>query len=469
MNSSIPQRSVRPTVFRPERVWSARRGTHRRGLSALTLILSLGLVISLIALAVDIGLLVQRHQQLKTAGEAASLAAALQMFNEHPTGSSLARMEQARKISTTFAAENSFTEQRLTLDANSANAPQGDIVLGSIDPLVLGGPFLPAADEHTTLNSESQKSQSSHPPLNAILVRTRHSQAGGHGPILLLGQLVGVPSHDIFTESIAAVERRVIGYRPVGCAPIPMLPLLCLTECWTPADLQGDDEEGADQNDDAQGDDAQDNDAQNDGDQPGDHAQRNKRDRYLCNPRTGQVAEMADGIRELEFEIRLQRDRSGTPGGQPAQRFQRGRRIPAECLKFAEEGVAPLSQLVLLGLTPEDLVANQGEVRIGNRLCCADDEANGENQPGVNGEELQRALQAIIGQPRLLPLGCTEVEEGKVAAKLQDFAAGVVVSSQLRGNAITILVQPIVLNSCTAIVDSQVKPNPWVGKVLLVR
>jgi len=54
------------------------------------------------------------------------------------------------------------------------------------------------------------------------------------------------------------------------------------------------------------------------------------------------------------------------------------------------------------------------------------------------------------------------------AGNLLKFAAGVVVESQFAGSSLTILVQPVTLNSCTGIVRSGAEPNPWIGKVVLI-
>jgi hypothetical protein len=55
-----------------------------------------------------------------------------------------------------------------------------------------------------------------------------------------------------------------------------------------------------------------------------------------------------------------------------------------------------------------------------------------------------------------------------VTGIVQNFAAGAVVEAQSTGTSLIIVVQPVVFNSCTAIVRGGIEPNPWIGKVVLV-
>jgi hypothetical protein len=52
---------------------------------------------------------------------------------------------------------------------------------------------------------------------------------------------------------------------------------------------------------------------------------------------------------------------------------------------------------------------------------------------------------------------------------VEDFAACVVVDSHASGKSLTIRVQPAVLHSCTAITEVGVRPNPGIGKIVLIR
>jgi Flp pilus assembly protein TadG len=52
----------------------ASQPAKRRGVSTLALVISITVILCFLALSIDVGLLVQRHHQLKTASQAAALA-----------------------------------------------------------------------------------------------------------------------------------------------------------------------------------------------------------------------------------------------------------------------------------------------------------------------------------------------------------------------------------------------------------
>jgi hypothetical protein len=475
-------RERRRTPRQAGRAIVERRAHARRGVSTLALILGFAFVVSCLALAVDVGLLVQRHQQLKTASEASALAGALQLFDGLPVQlDDDEQLAEARLAALDFAAANSFNEYKLQLNANPANHVRGDVLAGQIDPLTLGSPFIPARERREEVLSATRPPSEAHEafPLNALLVRTRHSQAGGRGPILFFGSLVGVPSSDVYTESIAAVERRIVGYRPVGVAPVPMLPLVCLTQRWDVQDLRLSDSKAEDS--------------------PGEAGDADRKtselDQYSYDARTGLVEQGADGVPEIELVMQTgqkqgqgkDKDKGQDQGGGPAAspKFKLGRPIQFEVVSFdaadPAAGADALTGQVLMGLGAVDLASLGGQVLLGSEL---------ETPPkfSTDAEDLQAALDQIIGQPRLLLLGeqarpgqaHNDVEKaagdrpnqgvgkhGSVA--VSDFAAGVVVCSLLGEGSITIRIQPVVLNSCTAMPDGGLEPNPWIGKVVLVR
>jgi hypothetical protein len=461
-----------------------RRAHARRGISTLALILGFAFIVSCLALAVDVGLLVQRHQQLKTASEASALAGALQLFDGLPVQlDEDEKLAEARLAALHFAAANSFNETKLQLNANPANHVRGDVLAGQIDPLTLGSPFIPARERREEELFATRPPDAPHEafPLNALLVRTRHSQAGGRGPILFFGSLVGVPSSDIYTESIAAVERRIVGYRPVGVAPVPMLPLVCLTQRWDVQDLRLSDSKADDS--------------------PGEAGEADRKkselDQYSYDARTGLVEQGADGVPEIELVMQTGSKNGQGPGenqgqGQSHQqgggptaspKFKLGRPIQFEVVTFgaADPDADALVRQVLLGLGALDLASQGGQVVLGSEL---------ETPPkfSTDAQDLQAVLDQIIGQPRLLLLGeqakagqpqnDVDKEAGdrpnqgvgkRGSVAVSDFAAGVVVCSLLGEGSITIRIQPVVLNSCTAMPDGGLEPNPWIGKVVLVR
>jgi hypothetical protein len=447
-----------------------RRCGTRRGLSSLVLVLAFAAVVALIALGVDLGLLVQRHKQLKSAGEAAALAAAHELFSPRLAGVSIDREQIARQAALNFAAANGVSEQPLKLNINRTNDPRGDVVLGWTEPPELFSPFQPRTHKQ--------------PLVNSLLVRTRHSQTGRTGPVLMFGRIIGLTGDNIKTESIAAVDHRVYGFRPVNCTNVPLLPLLIESPTWGQADGQ----------------DLEDELNEHDGEHEG--SNQNARhgevqdqapaalDRFTVDPRLCTVTSGGDGIPELRITIGRRQQGGGQQGnnghsdnghhddeheGNPAaQRHRLWRPLPAWLIDFTGDQdhlAAALTHEIQWGLAPIDLASHNGEIRLGNLVACQSLGAAASN--GVSLGDLQSALESIIGQPRLFALGAVTGPEsggGDVAGGLiANFVAGVVVDSQRNDNSLTIYVQPVLLNSCTAIVRAGAEGNPWIGKIVLVR
>jgi hypothetical protein len=434
-------------------------------MSSVALLVSFTAILALVALGVDLGLLVQRHQQLKTASEAAALAAAHELFDGRLADESVDREMLARQAALSFAAANIVSESPLKLDANRANDPQGDVVVGWMDPPELLGRFRPRSKQQ--------------PLVNALLVRTRHSHTGRGGPLLAMGRVVGVSPRDLATESIAAVDRRLVGFRPVGCTNVPLLPLLVESTEWGTAFGEGDQDESDDEHD----------------------AGGNKKpaqaagDLFTVDPRTGEVVAGGDGIPEIRITLGRGQGNSaggthagGNPQGNGSDDQENGKEekekekdkpgkgpkvpeeLPAWFVDFTgDELAAVLPHEVLWGLAAADLRASGGQIDVGSQVACLSIAAA--IAEDVDLGEVQAALESIVGKPRVFALGRVQQGGDEGAGEILGFAAGVVVESQASARSLTLLVQPIMLNSCTAVVKAQagVEPNRWIGKVVLVR
>jgi hypothetical protein len=457
---------------------SQQRRLRRRGLSSLALVLAFAAIVALIALGVDVGLLVQRHKQLKIAGEAAALAAAHELFSPRLAGVSIDREEIARQAALNFAAANIVSDQPLKLSRNRTNDPLGDVVLGWTAPPELLSPFQPRTRQQ--------------PQVNSLLVRTRHSQTGRTGPVLMFGRIIGMTGNNIKTESIAAVDHRVYGFRPVHCTNVPLVPLLIESPTWGRAD--GEDLE--DELDEQEGEHG----SSHQNPQPGEGQDQTPAaiDRFTVDPRLGIVTSGGDGIPELRITLGRRQQGGGQQGGNnghgghdenhpdnghhddeqdgnsAAHRHHLRRPLPAWLIDFTGDTdhlAAALTHEIQWGLAPLDLVSHNGEIRLGNLVACQSLGAAASN--GVAVGELQTALQSIIGQPRLFALGAVtgpEAGGGDLAGGLiANFVGGVIVESQVNGNSLTIHIQPVLLNSCTTIVREDAEGNPWIGKIVLVR
>jgi len=105
------------------------------------------------------------------------------------------------------------------------------------------------------------------------------------------------------------------------------------------------------------------------------------------------------------------------------------------------------------------LASGGGQLLVGTEVSCA-------RNPDF--AALHAALQQMIGKPRVFALGALSRRDQKADGNLLKFAAGVIVESQFAESSLTILVQPVAMNSCTGIVRSGAEQNPWIGKVVLI-
>lgn len=409
----------------------ASQPAKRRGVSTLALVISLTAILCLLALSIDVGLLVQRHHQLKTASEAAALAGALELFSSRLSDDGTDRINLGRLAASNFAAANRVNSLPLHLSANPLNAVNGDVVLGAINPPELRGLFLPARREDS--------------PINAVLVRTRHSQTGVTSAALLFSRLVGYTPNDFYSESIAAVDRRIVGFRPVGCTNIPMLPILVHGDPWV--STEGDAEE-----------DSQDQHGEGEGQGEGKGAPLS--DRFTVDPRQCVVAAGPDGIPEFRIHIGITATSSGSDDGREShsnKQYFGNQEAAASVLNLGETN--PASEQVQFGLNLLDLASSGGQLLVGSAVAC-------DRNPNL--AALHSAFQQMIGEPRVFALGTPSGGGQKADGNLLKFSAGVIVESHFAESSLTILVQPVAVNSCTGIVRSGAEQNPWVGKVLLI-
>lgn len=195
---------------------SARR---RGGISPL-LILSIGVLFGLVALAVDTANLWQARLELRNSVDAAAMAAAHAWADDRllaPTPTTVARVAAtARRVAIDYGRNNPVLGQPLHLRDNPENAADGDIVFGFIDE-PLGRRFQAAKRVDS-------------PFINAVRIVGRRTRARGNPAGMYFGRLLGLPSADVVTSATAMLDRYVIGFRPIGRQPIPLAPIALLSD-----------------------------------------------------------------------------------------------------------------------------------------------------------------------------------------------------------------------------------------------
>jgi hypothetical protein len=141
-----------------------------------------------------------RQEELQVAAEAASLAGAIaladeELLTDHDDRLEVVR-ERARAATLKYAHCNFVDARRLKLDPKGLNCPDGELVLGHLD-------CPDSRDFDCTLEN---------PELNAVRVKVKR---GG-----------------TIAAATAYVDRDVIGFRPQGCNPLPVVPLAILADAF---------------------------------------------------------------------------------------------------------------------------------------------------------------------------------------------------------------------------------------------
>jgi Flp pilus assembly protein TadG len=148
----------------------------------------IGLVlIGVMGLAIDGAFVFSTRQQLQNASDAAALAAARVVKLDGETGGASSQFLTTRNAAMAIASSNEAAADAVLVDANLANAPEGDIVVGRWDQKAKT--FTP-----TDLSP------------NAVQVRARRVSGSAGGPLaLLFGGAFGSESADVGATSTAAV------------------------------------------------------------------------------------------------------------------------------------------------------------------------------------------------------------------------------------------------------------------------
>ena len=194
--------------------WHGRAGT-----AGVTLLIALPVLLVLIGLVVYIGLLRDVHHEAQGGADAAALAGArlladdsLLLRNHYHTPMQN-RVRQARQMAQTIGQLNFAGDERLNLDLNDSNNPDGDIVIGHLDR-PLGGTFTPLPPDVNNWENAL---------INAVRVTVRRSPLPG----LWGGQ---PPQQAIAARATAFLDWRVVGYCPSHDRPIPLMPIALFSD-----------------------------------------------------------------------------------------------------------------------------------------------------------------------------------------------------------------------------------------------
>jgi hypothetical protein len=365
-------------------------------------------------------------RQMQTGCESAALAGAPELMDRTPlypaglrywleTGGevgpepaiAIPQLELARQGAQSFAAWNTVGGRPFAIDPNTANDAAGDVVVGWVaDPTTLGDVLLPWQGTG---------------PINSLLVRARRTDERGNPITLWVGRLLGLPTVDLTTSARATVDQRVYGFRPSGHVRVPILPIVAVAT----------------------------GDRMNAWIQQASREASSHNDRITCGSQSGELFSGADGIPEIVLNL--------------APPSQRSNDDNAMLVSFGLTPVDPstIVRQIFTGYQYEDLIGLGGQVsllRLG-RLWLP------EQADTAVWDVTLAACQRIIGRTRILMLGEAARDEG---CQVIGFAAGTVVDAKpLRRGGMSVVMQPSLLITCTALTGERAERNPWLGKLML--
>lgn len=348
------------------------------------------------ALVLDRLWLDSAQAELSTAAEAAAVAAAGRLADDHTlTDREIPEqtLQQARQSAQLAASSNLVAGRPVTLDTR----PHHDVRFGRLV---------------TNLETGRTRFLETDSAPRSVVV-TAHKNRRRNNPVALLFQrLVRRAAANVVARAEASLDNHIVGLRPVGRVPVPALPIAIMrqsgangTPGWQQQIVDG---QGADQ--------------------------------YAFKSAAGQVLRQADGIPEIV----LHSQPSGTASAQAnfvLLGFNRGFRF------------RPLNRQIRSGLSATDLRTDGGQLTWDRR------QVELPGCVMVN-HSLLAAFQSIIGQRRICLLYDsveTANHNGRCQTRCSELVAVRILSAVARtGNAIELVAQPTVITTRTAILLDEV-------------
>ena len=201
--------------FNRTRIRRTRRGT----ITVLAAVMSIVLV-GMVAFCVDLGYVLSAKEDLQRSADSSALAACWEYGKQLGKGNtSTVAAGYARVTAAQYAALNRVTGDAMTLDANAANSPGGDVVLGYI------------ADFK---NSQSAFLTDGSNGYNAVKVRLRKdSSTNGEVPYFF-ARIFGKEGQSLQSEAIAGLVLDVKGFAtPSDGTNLGILPYALDLTTWT--------------------------------------------------------------------------------------------------------------------------------------------------------------------------------------------------------------------------------------------
>lgn len=434
-----------------------RTAKSRRGFASGLVLMMLVFLAGFVALGLNVSRLAQVQAQLRSVCQAAALAGAAELIDEGFCGGVADQRDDvlmAREAARRTAERNFVDGRMVVLNPNVDNAPLGDIVVGSIEPLK-------AAGQPMALPFDVKHAQG----LNTVRVTARMKMNTYNKVTLFCGALLGVLSTDAAASAQATLDRRVAGFRPEPGVKVPCVPLAAEYESWMK--------------------------------QATAKCRPGVNDRYTVNYTTGEVTLGSDGVPEITLSTAARNndapsedsaatensdptndnaantDSETKPADDASADVSASNPPPAWCrpLALPSDEIKPDVWLSRCreGLGKHDLAM------FGGQLIVLPQGSTPAQVLAAPPQDLIFGLQAIVGVSRAWALA--EAGADDTSCAIVGFAAGRIVavrraddgSQAAQSASWEIIVQPTTLVSSQAVTTAAMSPNPWIGKLELTQ
>lgn len=194
--------------------------TRRHGGMSVWVVLAMGVLLALLALAVDGAYLWMAKVEMRNAADAIALATAQALLRDEVLTNRPEAMwqttQEAYKEAVRYGQVNPVLGRPLELVFDPGDSESSDVVFGYRE------------------NAEDRNFQAAvdlgDVNINAVRVIARRTRQRGNPAGMFFGRLLGLPVADVVASATAYLDRDVIGFRPVGQRPIPLAPLALLSD-----------------------------------------------------------------------------------------------------------------------------------------------------------------------------------------------------------------------------------------------
>ena len=197
------------------------KGPQRRAVSFVMVGVSLVMLLGMASLTIDVGMLYRARAEAQASADAAAMAGAWRLLDNDKlkgTPNMTAEIADARTVAAAMAARNLIVNQSPSLDVNSSNDANGDIIVGYLsDPTN-------SAEVLSTVNASL---------FNTVRVHVRRDPQHNSPIDLYFAGVFGRLTADISAEAYATFKDGVVGWKVTdNTGNAGLLPLALKVEAW---------------------------------------------------------------------------------------------------------------------------------------------------------------------------------------------------------------------------------------------